>query len=62
MPFKIDSNNKLVVEDEQIDFTVPIGHAQLSADPSSPENGWTYYNTTTHKLRLYANGAWVDLN
>ena len=52
----------LTVKEESIDCKVPIGQVQLSADPSSPENGWTYYNTSTHKLRLYANGAWVDLN
>ena len=40
----------------------PFENVSLSADPSNPVNGWQYYNTTTHKLRLYANGAWVDLN
>jgi len=40
----------------------PFENVSLSADPSSPVNGWQYYNSTTHKLRLYANGAWVDLN
>ena len=40
----------------------PFENVSLSADPSSPVNGWQYYNTATHKLRLYANGAWVDLN
>lgn len=52
----------LEVNSTQAEFQIPIGHAQLSSDPASPSNGWTYYNTTTHKLRLYANGAWVDLN
>ena len=52
----------LTVDIDKAKFEVPIGHVQLSADPSSPENGWTYYNTTTDKLRLYAAGAWVDLN
>lgn len=33
-----------------------------SADPSSPSNGMIYYNSGSHKLRLYANGSWVDLN
>jgi len=33
-----------------------------SSDPSSPVNGCIYYNNSSHKLRLRANGAWVDLN
>ena len=52
--FEVDSTEAV--------FEVPIKNANLSADPSNPVNGWQYYNTTTHKLRLYANGAWVDLN
>lgn len=52
----------LTVKEESIDCQVPIGQVQLASDPSSPANGWTYYNTTTDKLRLYAAGAWVDLN
>ena len=39
-----------------------LQHPVLSSDPSSPANGQTYYNSSTHKLRLYANGAFVDLN
>ncbi|UFM63635.1 hypothetical protein LOS78_05580 [Paracoccus sp. MA] len=30
--------------------------------PVSPLNGDIYYDEATHKLRLRANGAWVDLN
>ena len=55
----------LTVDIDKAKFEVPIGHVQLSSDPSSPEGGWTYYNTTTDKLRLYVAGstnAWVDLN
>jgi len=33
-----------------------------SAAPSAPANGQVYYDTDDHKLKLYANGAWVDLN
>lgn len=33
-----------------------------SAEPSAPSNGGLYYDSDTHKLRLYAGGAWVDLN
>ena len=35
------------------------------ADPESSTgvpDGATYYNTTSNKLRLKANGSWVDLN
>ena len=28
----------------------------------NPQNGMTYYNTTSHVLKLYANGAWVILS
>ena len=52
----------LTVTETSINCEVPIGQAQLASDPASPANGWTYYNTTTDKLRLYAAGAWVDLN
>jgi len=52
----------LKIDQTEAQFQVPIKNANLSADPSNPVNGWQYYNTTTHKLRLYANGAWVDLN
>lgn len=30
--------------------------------PSSPLNGMIYYDSSTHKFRGYANGAWVDLH
>ena len=34
----------------------------VAAAPASPENGVIYYDSTTHKFRGYANGAWVDLH
>ena len=55
----------LTVKEESIDCKVPIGQARLSSDPANPVGGWTYYNTTTNKLRLYVDGGtpgWVDLN
>lgn len=41
---------------------VPFEVASLSADPSNVGNGALYYNTSTNRLRLRANGSWVDLN
>tara|TARA_R110002012_G_scaffold25464_4_gene84337 strand:+ start:9140 stop:11026 length:1887 start_codon:yes stop_codon:yes gene_type:complete len=32
-----------------------------TADPSSPEKGWMYFNETTNKFRGYNGTAWVDL-
>jgi hypothetical protein len=53
----------LTVQEESIDCKVPIGQARLSGDPANPSGGWTYYNTTSNKLRLYVDGTgWVDLN
>ena len=34
----------------------------LAADPAGAENGDVYYNSSTNKLRVYANGTWVDLH
>jgi hypothetical protein len=53
----------LTVQEEAIDCKIPIGQARLSSDPANPAGGWTYYNTTTNKLRLYVDlTGWVDLN
>jgi hypothetical protein len=32
------------------------------AVPGSPSNGMIYYDSTAHKFKGYANGAWVDLH
>ena len=42
--------------------TGQLRYVPLSSDPAGAENGDVYYNSTTNKLRLYAAGAWVDLN
>jgi len=31
---------------------------QLSADPASPNVGFTYYNTTTNKVRTWDGSLW----
>lgn len=33
----------------------------LSADPSTPQDGLIYYNTSDNKLRAYVNGSWDDV-
>jgi len=33
-----------------------------ATDPIPASNGMLYYNSSTHKLRLYANGSWINLN
>jgi len=34
----------------------------LGADPASGNEGQLYFNTATDKVRVYANGAWTDLD
>ena len=34
----------------------------MVAAPANPKDGMVYYNGNEHKLKVYANGAWVDLN
>ena len=66
LEFEVSDNGgnfvKTVFNNEMIDTGTPVKLKNLSSDPSNPSNGWVYYNDSTHKMRLYANGAWVDLN
>lgn len=60
-----DNNGNFVsnsFSNTQFEVGAPIKLFNASADPANPENGWVYYNTTTDKMRLYAGGAWVDVN
>ncbi len=45
----------------RLDVSDGVNVAKSSA-PVSPANGTIYYDTTTHKFKGYANGAWVDLH
>lgn len=42
-------------------FSGAIKIGALASDPSSPENGLMYYNTTDGKFRKYEGGAWSDI-
>lgn len=39
----------------------PVRVGKLSADPSSPENGLIYYNTTSNEFRYYINGSFQKI-
>lgn len=43
-------------------FSIPVVLPSLSAAPSGASNGAMYYNTTTHKGQIRANGSWQDLH
>ncbi|AXE21177.1 hypothetical protein DR864_27285 [Runella rosea] len=49
--------NRMTIKD-----TGAVRFVPLSAAPSSPENGDTYYDSTLGKLRVYAAGAWANLH
>lgn len=42
-------------------FSGAIKVGSFSSDPSSPENGMIYYNTTSGVLRQYINGTWDNV-
>ena len=44
--------------------SVSAGHTlhNPGTAPGSPSNGMIYYDSTAHKFKGYANGAWVDLH
>ena len=61
-----DTNDAILKVDAGTEVVSTGGVFQLhsaSSDPSSNlANGQMYYNTSTHKFRGYANGAWTDLH
>ncbi len=61
-----DTNDDILKVDGANEIVSTGGVFQLysaSSDPSSNlANGQMYYNTSTHKFRGYANGAWTDLH
>lgn len=40
-------------------FLTSLGLVNASADPVSGSNGDVYYNSTTHKTKIYQNNAWT---
>lgn len=44
-----------------IKFAQPVRVGLLAADPSAPENGMIYYNTTTNTLRQFVNSTWAAI-
>lgn len=42
-------------------FLTGLRLANLTSDPAVGSEGELYYNTVTDKVRLYSNGAWIDL-
>ena len=42
-------------------FNVPINLLSLASNPASADEGDIYYNTTDDRIRVYKNGAWVNL-
>jgi microcystin-dependent protein len=42
-------------------MTGSLNLAQLASAPSSPQNGWCYYDTTLGYARIYEGGAWISL-
>lgn len=35
---------------------------ELDADPAAPTRGFTYFNTSTGKVRLWDGSSWSSLN
>jgi len=52
----------LTVSGLAVTATKPVAFPAQSSAPTSPSNGWVYYDTDDHKLKVYANGAWANLN
>ena len=42
-------------------FLTSLRLVNLSSDPGSASNGDFYYNSSTHKAKIYQNGQWISL-
>jgi len=42
-------------------FLTGLRLVNLTSDPPTGSEGELYYNTVSDKVRLYSNGAWIDL-
>ena len=54
--------NGLEIKEDQTAFSRAIKFYNAGSDPSGLPDGSVYYNDSTHKLRVKANGTWVDLH
>jgi len=43
-------------------FLVPIGLLSAASDPTGHNVGEMYFNTTSHKVKIYNGSSWVDVN
>lgn len=50
--------NRLIVDGEARDV---LPFQSFAADPASPIEGQAYYNTATHKARVFDGTIWRDL-
>lgn len=39
----------------------PVQFVNIASAPSSPTEGWVYYNTVTHALTVWNGTSWVTL-
>ena len=54
--------NRIDIKEDRVTVGQAFTFKNFGSDPSGLPDGSVYYNDSTHKLRLKANGTWVDLN
>jgi hypothetical protein len=43
------------------ELTDPLQLPTLDSDPDDASGGWLYYNTTTHRARMFDGTTWRDI-